>query len=141
MAFFLSPPLIAFSISDMALRYFPSLIRLTAVLILKEDKILDNPALIVMDFAYLPRHEGSLLFIIDSVIQNPELIESNFNLIFASTNSTLNTHLKRAGFWSIPSRLNPRVLNLLARNCSDYESEGFLVENDWLITLGDWDIF
>jgi len=114
---------------------------LTAVVIFKEDEMLGNPALIVMDFAYLPRHEGSLLFIIDSVIQNKALIDSNFNLIFASSNSTLNTHLKRAGFYSIPSRFNPRVLNLLARNCSDSESEGFLIENDWLITLGDWDIF
>lgn len=115
--------------------------KLTAVVVLKEDEMLGNPALLIMDFAFLNGKQNSLLFLIDQIKKNPELIESKFNLIFVSAIAPILADLKRIGFYRIPASSNPRVLNLLARTSSQLEEKPLLQEQNWLLTLGDWDVF
>ena len=114
---------------------------LTAVLILKEDQMFNNPTLLIMDFAYVRGHESGLRYLLKRLIKEPGLIDFEFNLIFTSTISELDGLLKKVGFIKIPARLNPRVLNFLGRSSGGLSEKLCLEEKDWLLTLGDWDVF
>ncbi|MCB9190347.1 MAG: GNAT family N-acetyltransferase [Flavobacteriales bacterium] len=115
--------------------------QLTAVIVLKEDEMLGNPSLLIMDFTFRNGKENSLSFLIDQIRKNPELIGSEFNLIFISAIAPILPDLKQIGFYRIPASSNPRVLNLLARTSSSLDEKPLLQEQNWLLTLGDWDVF
>jgi len=115
--------------------------KLTAVLVLKEDEMLGNPALLIMDFAHLDGKENSLLFLIDKVRKHVVLPGVKSNLLFISAITPLLPSLKQIGFYQIPEKINPRVLNLLARTSSSLHEKPLLQEQNWLLTLGDWDVF
>lgn len=114
---------------------------LTAAIVLKEDEMLGNPSLLIMDIAYSKGSEKSLLHLLDQVRKHPELTGFKFNLIFASGLAPAFSSLSSIGFLSIPEKVNPRMLNLLARSSSDQAEAGLLEEQNWLLTLGDWDVF
>ena len=114
---------------------------ITGVLIVKEDKIFKKNALVIMDFAYLPGNESSLLFIINEIAKNNGIIGVEYDLIFTSEISNSGSHLKKIGFWKVPNRLNPRKLNFLSRSSSNLDERALLDKKDWLLTLGDWDVF
>ncbi|MFT4544256.1 MAG: GNAT superfamily N-acetyltransferase [Bacteroidia bacterium] len=114
---------------------------LTAILVLKEDEMLGNPALLIMDFAYLNGKEDALLHLINQVPKQPLLIDYSFNLIFISGLAPSLSSLSKIGFVNIPEKVNPRVLNLLARSSSSLEEQQLKMESNWLLTLGDWDVF
>lgn len=115
--------------------------KLSAVLVVKEDEMLGNPALLIMDFAFLNGKENSLLFLIDQVRKDSKLTGLEFNLLFISAIAPLLPALSKIGFYQIPAKVNPRILNLLARTSSNLEEKPLLQENNWLLTLGDWDVF
>jgi GNAT superfamily N-acetyltransferase len=115
--------------------------QLTAVLVLKEDEMLGNPALLILDFAFLSGKENSLLYLIDQVRRQPYLTKTEFNLLFISGISPSLASLKKIGFYQIPEKINPRVLNLLARSARSLDEKPLLSEQNWLLTLGDWDVF
>lgn len=115
--------------------------KLTAVLVVKEDEMLGNPALLIMDFAFLNGKENSLLYLTNQIRKEPKLTGFQFNLLFISAIAPLLPTLSKIGFYQIPAKINPRILNLLARSSSDLEEKPLLQENNWLLTLGDWDVF
>ncbi len=115
--------------------------KLTAILVLKEDEMLGNPSLLIMDFAFTNGNENALLYLINQVRKQPEHIGSQFNLLFVSGIAPALTSFKKIGFYQIPAKVNPRVLNLLSRSSSDMKAESIQTENNWLLTLGDWDVF
>ena len=114
---------------------------LTAILVFKEDEMLDNPALLIMDFAFLKGNENALLHLVNQVRKNPELTKTEFNLLFVSGIAPALSTFSKIGFYQIPKKVNPRVLNLLARTSSSLEEAPLLKEKNWLLTLGDWDVF
>ena len=115
--------------------------KLTAVLVLKEDEMLGNPALLIMDFANLDEKQTSLVYLIDQVRKKAVLKDVKSNLLFISAITPLLPALKQIGFYQIPEKVNPRILNLLARTSSSLEEKPLLQEQNWLLTLGDWDVF
>ncbi|MGB0916691.1 MAG: GNAT family N-acetyltransferase [Flavobacteriales bacterium] len=115
--------------------------KLTAVIVLKEDDMLDNPALLIMDFAFLDGKETSLLYLINQVRKEPKLTNYKFNLLFVSGIAPTLASFSKIGFYQIPQKVNPRVLNLLSRTSSNMKADSLLTEKDWLLTLGDWDVF
>ena len=114
---------------------------LTAVVVLKEDEMLGNPALLIMDLAFVSGKENSLLYLIDQVHKQPDLTRTEFNLLFISGIAPSLASFKKIGFYQIPEKINPRVLNLLARSASSLDEKPLLREQNWLLTLGDWDVF
>ena len=114
---------------------------LTAILVLKEDEMLGNPALLLMDFAHLDGKETSLLYLIDQTRKKKILADIKSNLLFISAITPLLPVLKQIGFYQIPEKVNPRVLNLLARTSGDCDEKSILKKENWLLTLGDWDVF
>lgn len=114
---------------------------LTAILVLKVDEMLGNPALLIMDLAYLEGKENALLFLLNGVRKNPELTGFRFNLLFVSAIAPILPDLSNIGFVKIPEKVNPRILNLLARSTGKLSEEPLLQKNNWLLTLGDWDVF
>lgn len=115
--------------------------KLTAIAVFKEDEMLGNPALLIMDLACIPHDRNDLLYLIDQVRKRPELVEADYDLLFASGIAPTISMLTRIGFVKVPERFNPRVLNLLVRSSSELESSPLLEERNWLLTLGDWDVF
>jgi GNAT superfamily N-acetyltransferase len=115
--------------------------KLTAVLVLKEDEMLGNPALLIMDFAHLQGKQTSLLYLLDQVRKKKVLEDVQSNLLFVSGITSLLSYLKQIGFYQIPEKVNPRVLNLLSRTSSELDEKPLLQEQNWLLTLGDWDVF
>lgn len=114
---------------------------LTAILVVKEDEMLGNPALLIMDFAFLNGKTNSLLYLIDQVRKEPQLTGFEFNLLFISAITPTLPTLSKIGFYPIPAKVNPRVLSLLCRTSSDLEEKPLLQQSNWLLTLGDWDVF
>jgi ribosomal protein S18 acetylase RimI-like enzyme len=115
--------------------------KLTATIVLKEDEMLNNPSLLVLDFACKKGKEESLLSLINQVQKQPKLTGFKSNLIFISGLAPVLTSLGSIGFFKIPEKLNPRVLNLLTRSSSNLDESTIMDENNWLLTLGEWDVF
>ncbi len=115
--------------------------KLTAVVVLKEDEMLGNPALLIMDFAFVNGQENALLYLINQVRKQPKLTGAKFNLLFVSGIAPALASFSKIGFFQIPEKVNPRVLNLLSRSASKLKAEPLQVEKNWLLTLGDWDVF
>ncbi len=115
--------------------------KLTAVVVVKEDEMLVNPSLLIMDFAFANGNENLLMHLINQVRIRPELTNFKFNLMFVSGLAPALSSLRKIGFFQIPERLNPRVLNLLSRSSSNLEEGDLINEQNWLLTLGDWDVF
>ena len=115
--------------------------KLTAILVLKEDEMLGNPAMLIMDLAHAAGKETSLLYLIDQVRKRSELTGARFDLLFVSGFAPVLGSLLQVGFFQIPNRLNPRILNLLTRTSDGTDVTVILEPKDWLLTLGDWDVF
>ncbi len=115
--------------------------KLTSVLVLRKDEMLGNPALLIMDFAHLDGKEESMIYLIDQVRRKKVLTGLKSNLLFISAITPLLPSLMEIGFYQIPEKVNPRVLNLLARTSSNLDEKPLLQEQNWLLTLGDWDVF
>lgn len=115
--------------------------KLTAVVVLKEDEMLGNPSLFIMDLAHVKGKETALLYLVDQAIKDPGVVNFKFNLVIFIGIATAIPSLKKIGFYQIPNKVNPRILNLLARSSSEMESGPLQQESNWLLTLGDWDVF
>ncbi len=116
--------------------------KVLAVAIFKADVILGNPALILMDFAFLLNHEASLLQIIQEVaINHKKLLDKNVNLIFACSLHPVIKKLCKIGFIRLPKRFVTREFNLLSRTINLQNDEPLKTPENWHITLADWDVF
>ena len=115
--------------------------QLTAVVILKEERVMGNPSCVVMDFAYTNGKTNSLLYLLQNICRNPKVVGFNYNLVYISGLSPVLSNLRRLGFVRIPKFANPRVLNLVTRSSNKMPEEGLAQKDNWLVTLGDWDVF
>jgi hypothetical protein len=114
--------------------------RPVAAAIFKADSIFDNPALLLMDFAFQRGRRKDLLQLIQQIKENHvRVFGRHFNLIMTSGCSDFLSQLTRIGFMRIPASINPRSLNLLVRNLSPNAQDVFHLRN-WHITLSDWDV-
>lgn len=112
-----------------------------AAAIFKYDEMFDNPALLLMDFAFVPGGERYLLQLIQELKgrgHDPEI--ERFNFIFATGNNRFFQQLTKIGFIAVPEKFNPRPLNLLVKNIS-LSDTALLQPEHWHVTLGDWDVF
>jgi|GEM_PF-843833 len=115
---------------------------LLAAAIFKYDEMFDNPALLLMDFAFVPDGEKYLLQLIQEVKERGQQSDTDrFHLIFATGNNRFFQQLTKIGFISVPEKFNPRPLNLLVKNISSQDAATPLQANHWHVTLGDWDVF
>lgn len=115
--------------------------KLTAVVVAKEDEMLGNPSLLIMDFAHINGKEDSLLYLVNQVRKQPALTNATFNLLFVSGIAPALASFGNIGFMKVPEKMNPRVLNLLSRSSSNMNADSIQTEKNWLLTLGDWDVF
>jgi hypothetical protein len=116
--------------------------RTTASAVFKTDVIFHVNALVLMDFAF--EDEKDLGRILHYVRKNAkEIFNEQPAMIF--TAFCCNRFLKknRYGFIRIPAQFNPRKLKMLARTASDQTlgAEKVFKSDNWLATLGDWDVF
>lgn len=113
-----------------------------AAAIFKLDVMLENKALLLLDFAFKPGKVKLLLQLIQEVIQRRiEIFNAEINLVFTSGLNPEIQSLKKIGFIRIPKRFVPRKLNLLARNIN-YRNKSLLEKpENWHVTLADWDVF
>jgi len=114
---------------------------LCAVAVVKYEKLFSVRALLIVDFAYNDRPED-LLKLLGNI---PRLFGAELPdkaaLILCSAFAPFTSHLKWAGFISVPQKLIPRQLNLLARWMRSTADIDIHDPNLWLVTLGDWDVF
>jgi hypothetical protein len=114
--------------------------KVQAAAIFKHDKIFGNPVLLLMDFAYLPGEEQSLLALVQSVKkQGDKLTGRPFNLIVTSGCSDFLPNLKKIGFMRIPEKLDRRPLKLIAKSTPDLSAD-ILCPQNWHLTLADYDV-
>jgi len=112
-----------------------------ATAIFKLDEMYDNPALLLMDYAYLEGREDYLLQLIQYVKNNgAKDMGKEFSFIFTMGNSRFLLRLKKIGFIRVPQKFNPRPLKLLVRNLS-HDSQDIFRPQNWHVTLSDWDVF
>lgn len=115
--------------------------QITAVTIFKSENIMDNPALLLMDFAYVPGHEVDVLAILSEIRRHPtKYLEEPVNLIFTAGCSSFFRQLKRIGFVKIPPSVNPRPLKLLVKNLKLPDADIIFDSDNWHVTLSDWDV-
>jgi len=112
--------------------------KVTAVIILKEDLIMGIPTLLLMDFAHLNKGEKDMIQLLKQIRANQvALFGKSFGLLFMTSFSNMNTVWKKVGSFKLPEKIVPRPLNLLARSHVGVNVNN---QNDWLITLSDWDV-
>jgi len=115
--------------------------KLTALVILKEDVMFDNEALVVMDYAYIPGKENSFLYLLQAIELDKTLISFDYNLIMFSGLSSIFNTLTRIGYYKVPDKLNPKEVKFMVRKTSDIDLDLITDASKWRITMGDWDIF
>lgn len=115
--------------------------QVVAAVVVKVDPMFGSPALIVMDMAHGTGHEPELRALIAHICRgHKELIGTACHLAFYAGRSELNTGLLSLGFLEVPSRFNPRPLNLLVRDTGGVAATSFADPKAWTVTLGDWDV-
>lgn len=116
--------------------------RLEAVAVFKKEKFLGVQVLLLMDIAYTAAAEPAAL----SMLGNLQTLLGNglpadIDMILTFGLGSLFGRLGQAGFVKVPDRFNPRKLNLLIRDTLRAERIVLEQSSDWLLTLGDWDVF
>jgi GNAT superfamily N-acetyltransferase len=113
-----------------------------AAAVFKIDTIFHANALILMDFAF--EEETQLVKLIHHVRMNSkEIFNEQAAMVFTAFCCNRFLKKKQYGFIRVPKKLNPRNLNMLARNSSGKkeETEKVFRKENWFATLGDWDVF
>lgn len=112
---------------------------LKAVAVFKNDRMLNAEALLLMDFAITD--EKYLHRILKYAAKHANSIsKARPAFIFTAYCCHRISNLSKAGFYKVPERMNPRPVHLLVKNIKADEQLLFKPEN-WLATLGDWDVF
>jgi len=115
--------------------------KISAIIVVKHSKIYNNEAFIILDFAFSENIDDltNLINNFQVNLKNNHSLEGDFVLM--SGISRYGSELKKCGFVSIPKLFIPRKLNLIARLTNRYLKFEKIDSMDWLVTLGDWDIF
>jgi hypothetical protein len=110
-----------------------------ASVFISPQNILGSQGLVIMDFAYTDFISFEILL---SNLNNYLSINAVTKIDFIYISSIFKDHkkLSNTGFIDIPKFLNPRPLNFLVKKINLKDSHLMQKEN-WLLTLGDWDVF
>ena len=104
------------------------------------EEILGSSGIIIMDIAYSNKVScEKLLSNIAKYLSETVAYKANF-IYFSGVHPNLSV-FKRIGFLKIPTRLNPRPLNLVVKNIKINNEKLLMNQKNWLVTSGDWDVF
>ena len=104
------------------------------------EEILESSGIIIMDIAYSNKVScEKLLSNIAKYLSETVAYKANF-IYFSGVHPNLSV-FKRIGFLKIPTRLNPRPLNLVVKNIKINNEKLLMNQKNWLVTSGDWDVF
>lgn len=113
--------------------------QLKAVAVFKKDIMLNAEALLLMDFTFTEeKHLHRLLKY--AAVSAVSISDGRPAFIFMAYCCHRIRQITKAGFFKVPERLNPRPVHLLVKNISS-EEQLLLQPENWLATLGDWDVF
>lgn len=113
--------------------------QLKAVAVFKNDTMLNAEAMLLMDFAFT--EEKHLHRLLKYVAKNANSISGGKPaFIFTAYCCPRIKSITKAGFFKVPERVNPRPVHLLVKNIKT-EEQPLLKPENWLATLGDWDVF
>jgi len=110
-----------------------------AYLVTRHAEILGAPVALVMDLGHEPGEEPALARLIDL-----RALEETRAGRVASVAMCLGAErrvLRRAGYFPIPERLNPRPFNLLVKDLASTPHPALFDPGRWRITLADWDVY
>ena len=114
---------------------------ITAVIIVKREKIFKNDAYIIIDFAF-SNDVKDLKKLLSNFYNTPD---KNFftmpDFIILSGLSPYLRNIKKCGLISVPQFLIPRKIKLLTRIVKSSLKKDDIKYDSWLVTLGDWDVF
>ena len=115
--------------------------KISSIIVVKHEKIYENEAFIILDFAYTDNIDDlkKLICNFHVVLNNNNSLNANFVLV--SGLSRYMSEARKCGYISIPKLFIPRRLNLLVRSTDRYLKIDNINSSDWLVTLGDWDVF
>ena len=104
------------------------------------EEILGSSGIIIMDIAYSNKEScEKLLSNIEKYLHEKGTYKANF-IYFSGILKNISV-FKSIGFLKIPTRLNPRPLNLVIRNTKIANEKLLMNQKNWLVTPGDWDVF
>ena len=104
------------------------------------EEILGSSGIIIMDIAYSNKEScEKLLSNIEKYLHKKGTYKANF-IYFSGIFKNISV-FKSIGFLKIPTRLNPRPLNLVIKNTKIANEILLMNQKNWLVTPGDWDVF
>jgi GNAT superfamily N-acetyltransferase len=112
-----------------------------AAAVVKEDSILNCPALVLMDLVWRDGAEASARSLVGRIGREiSEAMTPRPGLFFASGMNTFPAGFGRLGFLPIPNRFDPRPLHVLLKTLVPLPAH---VRNPqrWALSLTDWDVF
>jgi len=115
--------------------------KITAVIVVKHDKIFKNDAFVILDFAFSNDVEDlkKLISNFHVILKDNYSLDANF--VILSGLSNYMSEIKKCGYIKIPKLFIPRKLNLLVRLTDRNLKISNIDSSNWLVTLGDWDVF
>ena len=114
---------------------------ISALIVVKHEKIYKNDVLIILDFAFANKVEDLNKLISNFYIPFKKNYKLNASFLIMSGLSHCFYELQKSGFIKVPKLFIPRKLNLLARTSNKSLKTNIFNSANWLVTLGDWDIF
>ena len=115
--------------------------KISAIIVVKHEKIYKNETYIILDFAFTDNIEDFNKLISNFYFSLNESYSLNANFVIISGLSHCISQIKKFGYIKIPKFFIPRQLNLVARLTKRSLKVDSFNSSDWLVTLGDWDIF
>ena len=114
---------------------------ITAVIVVKREKIFKNEAYIIIDFAF-SKDVKDLKKLLSNFYNTPD---KNFltipDFVILSGLSPYLKSIKKCGLISVPQFLIPRKIKLLTKIVESSLKKSDIKYDSWLVTLGDWDVF
>lgn len=110
---------------------------LHTVLVFGIENLLGTKAAVLLDYATLePKQMASAFLQLSKNSKN--IFNNDIAMFYTSAMPKVNTLLKKCGFLKLPHKLNPRPLNLMAKNITQAQSN--LDPIKWQVTLSEWDV-
>ena len=115
--------------------------KISSVIVVKHEKVYGLESFVILDFAF-----------VDNILDLKKLISNfyfvlnknyslNVNFVLLAGISHYISDVTKCGYIQIPKIFLPRKLNFLVRLTGKSLKIDNFKPSDWLVTLGDWDVF